>query len=114
MLYWRRSALSPTHAPCYTAVMDSHTNPRREQVGQRWVERLEAAGLGGLWGALHEGLKPLGPLAAQLIWFAQPGLALFGQSDPAGELAALLNGDLASSPGGDTARSASGLHEDNR
>ena len=74
--------------------MDSQADIRREQIAERWSQRLEAAGLGGLWGAVREGLKPLGPLAAQLIWFAQPGLALFGQSDPAGDLAALLNGDL--------------------
>ena len=77
--------------------MDSQADQRREQIAERWSHRLEDAGLGGLWGALRDGLKPLAPLAAQLIWFAQPGLALFGQSDPAGELAALLNGDLESS-----------------
>ena len=77
--------------------MDSQAESHREQIAKKWSERLEAAGLGGLWGALRDGLKPLGPLAAQLIWFAQPGLALFGQSDPAGDLAALLNGDLDSS-----------------
>jgi len=74
--------------------MDSQADIRREQIAERWSQRLEAAGLGGLWGAMRVGLKPLGPLAAQLIWFAQPGLALFGQSGPAGDLAALLNGDL--------------------
>ena len=77
--------------------MDSQADQRREQIADRWSQRMEDAGLGGLWGAVRDGLKPLGPLAAQLIWFAQPGLALFGQSDPAGELAALLNGDFESS-----------------
>jgi hypothetical protein len=74
--------------------MDSQADTRREQIAERWNKRLEAAGLGGLWGAVRDGLKPLGPLAAQLIWFAQPGLGLFGQSGPAGDLAALLNGDF--------------------
>lgn len=74
--------------------MDSQAETRREQIAEKWSQRLDAAGLGGLWGVVRDGLKPLGPLAAQLIWFAQPGLALFGQSDPASDLAALLNGDL--------------------
>ena len=55
-----------------------------------WRARLDEAGLGGLAAGLQAGLKPLGPLAAQLLWFSQPGFALFGQSDSIGALADLL------------------------
>ncbi len=42
--------------------------------------------------ALAEGLEPLGPLAAQLLWIGQPVLAALGQGEAAGELAERLNG----------------------
>jgi hypothetical protein len=56
-----------------------------------WQARLEAAGLGGLADALAGGLKPLGPLAANILWFSQPGFALLGQYDAIGGLAELLD-----------------------
>ena len=55
-----------------------------------WHARLDEAGLGGLAAGLAAGLKPLGPLTAQLLWFSQPGFALFGQSGSIGALAELL------------------------
>jgi hypothetical protein len=62
-----------------------------------WRTRLDQAGLGGLADGLERGLKPLGPLAAQLLWFSQPGFALFGQYDSIGGLADLLE-DLPDQP----------------
>lgn len=44
---------------------------------------------------LAEGLEPLGPLAAQLLWIGQPVLAALGQREAAGELAERLNGTAA-------------------
>jgi hypothetical protein len=55
-----------------------------------WRARLEQAGLGGLAEGLEHGLRPLGPLAAQILWFSQPGFALFGQYEAIGGLADLL------------------------
>lgn len=62
--------------------------------------RLDEAGLGGLADGLEHGLKPLGPLAAQLLWFSQPGFALFGQYESIGGLADLLE-DLPGEPDSD-------------
>jgi hypothetical protein len=56
-----------------------------------WRERLDQAGLGGLADGLQQGLRPLGPLAAQVLWFSQPGFALFGQYEAIGGLADLLD-----------------------
>ena len=58
---------------------------------QRFETRLADAGLADLAGALREGLRPLGPLASQFLWFSQPGFALFGQSAAVGALAELLD-----------------------
>jgi hypothetical protein len=67
---------------------------------RRFRARLDQAGLGGLADGLETGLKPLGPLAAQLLWFSQPGFALFGGYESIGGLADLLE-DLPTGPGQD-------------
>ena len=67
---------------------------------QRIRARLNEAGLGGLADGLATGLKPLGPLAAQILWFSQPGFAIFGQYESIGGLADLLE-DLPAGPGQD-------------
>lgn len=62
-----------------------------------WRVQLDKAGLGGLAEGLEQGLKPLAPLAAHILWFSQPGFALFGQYDAIGGLANLLE-DLPDEP----------------
>lgn len=58
-----------------------------------WVDRVRAKGLSGPLRVALDVLEPLGPLGAQLIWFAQPAFALFGQRTwqaAAAELAQVL------------------------
>ena len=43
----------------------------------RWGQRLRAAHLDGIVGALLDAAEPLGPFGAQLLWVAQPTLGLF-------------------------------------
>lgn len=52
---------------------------------------LASAGLGEIVHAIGHALQPLAPLAAQMLWFSQPGFALFGQSEAISSLAELLN-----------------------
>ena len=56
---------------------------------------LTDSGFGWLADAAGSAARPLAPLLAQLLWIAQPGLALFGQGQATGALAELLD-----SPGG--------------
>jgi len=67
-------------------------------VGNDWLERVERwrelaneAGLGGIIDSLGAAFQPLSPLAAQLLWIAQPTLGLFGEAENIGELADLLD-----------------------
>jgi len=78
--------------------MDNQDQPGAELLHQRWEQRLEQAGLGELMRALKQGLKPLQPLAAQFLWFAQPGFALFGQAAAIDALASTLADDGDPSP----------------
>jgi hypothetical protein len=55
-----------------------------------WQSRADQAGLAGVAEALREGLRPLAPLAAQVLWVAQPSFALFGEADAISALADLL------------------------
>jgi hypothetical protein len=63
---------------------------RWHEIESTWQARLDATGLGAVFGALGDALKPLAPLAAQVLWFSQPGFAVFGQSDAVGALAEML------------------------
>ena len=65
---------------------------------RNWRAQLDQAGLGGLVDGLEQALGPLGPLAAQVLWFSQPGFGLFGQYESIGELANLLE-NLPDEPG---------------
>ena len=56
----------------------------------RWGRRLRAAHLDGLAVALLEAAEPLGPLGAQVLWWAQPTLSLFVPRDEIGALARAL------------------------
>ena len=63
----------------------------------RWLERTHAwgarlgdSGLGGIAGAFALALRPVGPVLAQVLWVAQPGLGLLGQGEAVGALAELL------------------------
>ena len=55
-----------------------------------WEQRASDAGLAGVYSTLRDALMPLGPVAAQLLWVAQPTLGLFGDADSIGALADLL------------------------
>ena len=72
--------------------MSEGTDWRTRWVGrmQGWEARADAMGLAGLLGALRDGFKPLAPVAAQLLWVAQPTVALFGEADAISALANLL------------------------
>ena len=78
--------------------MQSENNHRRwlERV-TNWQEQVADIGLDGLLTALVQTARPLGPLAAQLLWVAQPTLNVFSThvSDDAGSLASLLEDPLA-------------------
>jgi len=56
----------------------------------RWGRRLRAAHLEALAAALLEAAEPLGPLGAQMLWWAQPTLSLFVPRDEIGALARAL------------------------
>lgn len=64
---------------------------------RRWLEWGEAvgqqitqSGLGDVAGALKAAFVPLAPVAAELVWLAQPVFALFGESAAIDALADLL------------------------
>ena len=61
----------------------------------RWSERLHARGLNGAASALLDAVEPLGPFGAQMLWIAQPALALMAPRDEIASLARLLE-----TPGG--------------
>lgn len=58
--------------------------------GMDWRERLQNAGLDGLAGVLLEVLEPFSILGAQLLWVAQPTLALFMDQEKISGWAAFL------------------------
>ena len=60
-------------------------------LAQRWQNRLADAGLGEITQAVGQALKPLAPFAAQMLWFTQPGFALFGHSEAIHTLAEMLD-----------------------
>jgi hypothetical protein len=60
-------------------------------LAQRWQSHLANAGLGEITQAVGQAFKPLAPFAAQVLWFAQPGFALFGHSEAIDTLAEMLD-----------------------
>jgi hypothetical protein len=61
-------------------------------LAHNWQQRADQAGLGGVSRAMMEALQPLAPLAAQLLWVAQPTFSLFGRGAAIGVLAEMLEG----------------------
>ena len=55
-----------------------------------WEQRASDAGLAAVFVSLRDALTPLAPIAAQLLWVAQPTFRLFGEADSIGALADLL------------------------
>ena len=55
-----------------------------------WIDRVKLRGMGGLLRALLDALAPLGPLGAQVLWFAQPVSGWFGWRALVGDLAEVL------------------------
>ncbi len=51
---------------------------------------LKASGFDGLIHLALDVIEPVGPLAAQLLWMAQPAATLFGWQRTIAELAAML------------------------
>lgn len=74
-------------------VMKNQGHPGTELQTSDWEQRFDRAGLGELIEALKQGFKPVQPLAAQILWFAQPAFGLFGRADAIGELARSLADD---------------------
>jgi hypothetical protein len=60
-------------------------------LADRWQSRLSDAGLGEITQAVGQAFKPLAPFAAQMLWFVQPGFALFGHSEAIHTLAEILD-----------------------
>ncbi len=60
-------------------------------LAERWQRRLNDAGLGEITQTVGQAFKPLAPFAAQVLWFTQPGFALFGHSEAIYALAELLS-----------------------
>ena len=59
-------------------------------LAHNWQQRADQAGLGGVSRAVVEALQPLAPLAAQLLWVAQPTFGLLGRGAAIGVLAEML------------------------
>jgi hypothetical protein len=72
------------------SVEHSHENDEWVERLARWSERLHAARLDGLIGALLDAAEPLGPLGAQVLWVAQPTLGLLVPRDEIAALARML------------------------
>jgi hypothetical protein len=64
-------------------------------LAHNWRQRAEKAGLGDVASAVMEALQPLAPLAAQVLWVAQPTFSLIGRGVAVGALAEMLE-----NPGG--------------
>lgn len=65
-------------------------NARREQVLTTWAYRIEQAGMVAPAILFLETFKPLAFLGAQLLWFAQPFLALGLSETDVRDLAQLI------------------------
>jgi hypothetical protein len=63
---------------------------RWHTLARNWQQRAEQAGLGDVSSAVMEALQPLAPLAAQLLWVAQPTFGLIGRGAAIGALAEML------------------------
>jgi hypothetical protein len=72
--------------------MDTYTNDLNSKQNNSIKEKsLPDGGLVLISGLLWEAFRPLGPLAANLLWFSQPGFALFGKTELVDRLATLLD-----------------------
>jgi hypothetical protein len=71
--------------------MDTHTDTlESKQIDLSTAKSQAGNGLTPLNSVLWEAFRPLGPLAVNLLWFSQPGFALFGKAEWVDRLAALL------------------------
>ena len=77
-----------------------------------WQSHLIRTGLYGPAQAIVEAVRPLAPLAAQLLWFVQPAFTLIGKFDMAGELAELLDNPDNLHGLGELLRAPESEHED--
>jgi len=77
---------------------------RWHALARGWQHRAEQAGLGDISSAVMEALQPLAPLAAQLLWVAQPTFGLIGRGAAIGALAEMLEHPGEGSAGPDGAR----------
>lgn len=64
---------------------------RWQRLADRLTRRADRAGLGGVAEAATTALRPLSPVAVQLLWIAQPVSGVFGGADAIGALAELLD-----------------------
>jgi hypothetical protein len=55
-----------------------------------WIDKAKKHKLGNVLALVFDGLRPLGPLGAQLLWVLQPTASLFGWHKTIGELAETL------------------------
>jgi hypothetical protein len=63
---------------------------RWRTLARTWQGHADQAGLGGVSRTVLEALQPLAPLAAQLLWVAQPTFSLIGRGAAVGALAEML------------------------
>jgi hypothetical protein len=59
-----------------------------------WENRLNQSGLGGLVHSILDAMRPAAPIAASLLWIAQPAFAMFGRAEEIESLANRLNDPL--------------------
>ena len=57
---------------------------------EAWIQAVRARGWENAVSVALDVLQPLGPLGAQVLWFAQPAARLFGGAEALGALALVL------------------------
>lgn len=78
--------------------VNNHWQTRWLSLAQSWQHLLIDAGLEEIAHSVGYALRPLAPLAAQILWVVQPGFAILGHSEAVGALAALLDEPEAPDP----------------
>jgi hypothetical protein len=71
---------------------DERSNGSRSVAG--WEERLDQPGLGGLIHTIIHAMRPVAPIAANLLWITQPAFAMFNRGKEIEELANRLSEPL--------------------
>jgi hypothetical protein len=95
---WASFRLDSLHAILLMRTANNHWQTHWLSLAQNWQHLLADAGLGEIAHSVGYALRPLAPLAAQILWVVQPGFAILGHSEAVGALAALLDEPEAPDP----------------